>query len=155
MTRIDPRGPRFAAALTSVVLALALVLPMPAATAAAGLQWLVFAIGAFAGLQYQPWGVVFRRVIRPRLAAAQELEDPRAPRFAQLVGFGLLTVALLGALLGLAPVYSVAIGAALLAALLNAVFDLCLGCEMYVRMQRWRKRPVGPLRHSVRGPAGS
>ena len=82
MTRIDPRGPRFGAAVTSVVLAIALLVPLPGALLAAGLQWLVFAIGAFVGLQHQPWGVLFRRVVRPRLGPPEELEDPRAPRFA-------------------------------------------------------------------------
>ncbi len=149
MTRIDPRGPRFGAAVTSVVLAIALLVPLPGALLAAGLQWLVFAIGAFVGLQHQPWGVLFRRVVRPRLGPPEELEDPRAPRFAQLVGFGFVTVALIGGLLGWDGVYYLAIGAALLAALLNAVFDLCLGCEMYVRIARFRKQPIGPLRRPV------
>jgi hypothetical protein len=149
MTRIDPRGPRFGAAVTSVVLAIALLVPLPGALLAAGLQWLVFAIGAFVGLQHQPWGVLFRRVVRPRLGPPEELEDPRAPRFAQLVGFGFVTVALIGGLLGWDGVYYLAIGAALLAALLNAVFDLCLGCELYVRIARFRKQPIGPLRRPV------
>ena len=116
MTRIDPRGPRFGAAVTSVVLAIALLVPLPGALLAAGLQWLVFAIGAFVGLQHQPWGVLFRRVVRPRLGPPEELEDPRAPRFAQLVGFGFVSVALIGVLLGWDGVYYLAIGAALLAA---------------------------------------
>ncbi len=149
MTRIDPRAPRFGAALTSVVLVLALVLPQPWGAAAAFVQWAAFALGALAGLRYQPWGVIYRTVVRPWLAPPTELEDPRAPRFAQSVGLVFLTVALVGHLLGLSIVFLVAVGSALLAALLNAVFDVCLGCEMYVRIQRIRNRPMDPLRQPV------
>lgn len=146
MKRIDPRGPRFGAAITSVVLVLALLIPLPAGVIPAFVQWMAFGLGAFVGLQAQPWGIVYRTLVRPRLASPSELEDPRAPRFAQVVGFAFVTVALIGWIVGLDIVFYVAVGMALAAALLNAVFDFCLGCEMYVLLQRARKRPVGPLR---------
>lgn len=149
MTRIDPRGPRFGAAVTSAVLVAALLLPAPWGFVAAVVQAVAFALGALVGLQYQPWGVIFRQLVRPRLGPPSEREDPRAPRFAQMVGLLFLAVALLGWLASMEIVYFVAVGGALAAALLNAVFDVCLGCEMYVRIQRWRRQPMGPLREQV------
>lgn len=149
MNDIDPRGPRFGAAITSVMLILALLIPLPGGLVAALVQWAAFGLGAFVGLQYQPWGAIYRRLVRPRLGAPKEMENPQAPRFAQTVGFAFLTVALIGWLIGFDVVYYVAVGGALLAALLNAVFDFCLGCEMYVWLQRVRRRPVGPLRRPV------
>ena len=132
---VDPRGPRFAAAVTTLVLSVALVLASPILLA---LQTLVFAVGALLGPARQPYGAVFRRVIRPRLSAPTHLEDPAAPRFAQVCGLAFGVVGLLGFALGLTGLALAAIALALGAAFLNAVFDYCLGCEFYVRAQRLR-----------------
>ncbi len=100
-TQIDPRGPRFGGAVTTVVLALALVLVgTTAGTVLVAWQTLVFALGAIVGLHAQPYGIVFRKVIRPRLAPPAELEDAAPPRFAQAVGLGFLVVALIASLAG-------------------------------------------------------
>lgn len=74
--------------------------------------------------------------MRPRLGAPTELEDPRPPRFAQTVWLGFAVVGLLGALVGLPVVFYVAVAFALVAALLNAIFNFCLGCEMYLLAKR-------------------
>ena len=133
---IDPRGPRFSASLTSVVLALVLVTPTPVAVTLLALQTLVFGLGAVRGVQHTPYAWLFRTVVRPRLGAPHELEDPRPPRFAQAVGLGFALVGLLGFATGLTPLALVATGLALAAALLNAVFGFCLGCEIYLLLQR-------------------
>jgi len=133
---IDPRGPRFAASVTSVALALVLVTPTPTAVMVLALQTLVFAIGALRGVQHTPYAWAFKRFVRPRLGAPQELEDPRPPRFAQTVGLGFAVVALLGFASGFGAVALLATGCALAAALLNAVFGFCLGCEIYLLLQR-------------------
>ncbi len=140
-TQIDPRGPRFGGAVTTVVLALALVLVgTPAGTVLVAWQTLVFALGAIVGLHAQPYGIVFRKVIRPRLAPPAELEDAAPPRFAQAVGLGFLVVALIASLAGVTVVATVAIAFALAAAFLNAAFDFCLGCEMYLLGRRLAHR---------------
>ena len=126
---IDPRGPRFAAALTTVVLAVVLVTGSAWLLAA---QAVVFAVGAFAGLHRSPYGVLFRRFVRPRLAPPAELEDAAAPRFAQLVGFGFALVGTVALVVGATVVGQVAVAAALAAAFLNAAFGFCLGCEVYL-----------------------
>lgn len=83
-----------------------------------------------------PWGVLYRRVIRPRLKPPTELEDPRPPRFAQGVGLFVVTVGLILHLAGVPWALPIAAGAAFIAAFLNAVFGLCLGCQLYLLLQR-------------------
>jgi hypothetical protein len=136
---IDPRGPRLAAALTSVVLAAVLLLaPHPAAVVLLAVQVVLFAIGALAGVQRTPYAWLFRTLVRPRLAPPVELEDPAPPRFAQGVGLAFAVVGLVALLAGATVVGQVAVGLALVAALLNAVFALCLGCEAYLLLARLR-----------------
>jgi hypothetical protein len=103
-------------------------------------QTLVFALGAIVGLQAQPYGIFFRKVVKPRLAPPAELEDAAPPRFAQAVGLAFLVVALAAALAGITVVSAVAVAFALAAAFLNAVFAFCLGCEMYLMGQRLAHR---------------
>jgi hypothetical protein len=132
-TQIDPRGPRFGGAVTTVVLALALVfVGTPIGTLLVAWQTVVFGLGALVGLHAQPYGILFRKVIRPRLGPPAELEDAAPPRFAQAVGLGFLLVALVASIAGATVVATVAIAFALAAAFLNAAFNFCLGCEMYL-----------------------
>jgi len=133
---IDPRGPRVAAGLTSVVLALVLVTPQPLAGVLLAAQAVVFGIGAVRGVQHTPYAGLFRTFVRPRLGAPHDLEDPRPPRFAQAVGLLFAVIGLVGFLAGSALVGLVATGLALVAALLNAVFGFCLGCEIYLLLRR-------------------
>ena len=131
--QIDPRGPRFAASVTTLVLAAALVLAPSAATVALlAAQTVVFGIGAGLGVARTPYSWLFRTVVRPHLEPPSELEDPAPPRFAQTVGLGFAVVALAGYLTGADLLGAVATGFALAAALLNAAFDFCLGCELYL-----------------------
>jgi hypothetical protein len=135
--RIDPRGPQVAAALTSVVLAGVLLLaPRPLGVALLAAQVVVFAVGALRGVQHTPYAWLFKTLVRPRLGAPGELEDAAPPRFAQGVGLAFGLVALAGFLVGADLVGLVATGFALTAALLNAVFRFCLGCELYLILKR-------------------
>ena len=139
--QVDPRGPRFGGAVSTVVLAVALVLVgTTAGTVLLAWQTLVFALGAIVGLHAQPYGILFRKVIRPRLSPPAELEDAAPPRFAQAVGLAFLVVALVASLAGATAVATVAIAFALAAAFLNAAFDFCLGCEMYLLGKRLAHR---------------
>jgi hypothetical protein len=130
---IDVRGPRFAAAVTAVVLAVALVLGSGALVA---VQAIVFAIGAFAGLRYAPYGALFRVLVAPRLGPVREREPEAPPRFAQLVGLLFAVIGAAGYLLGAPVLGAVATGFALVAALLNATTGFCLGCELYLIARR-------------------
>jgi hypothetical protein len=135
---IDPRGPRFAAGVTAVVLAVAV---LTGSAWVLALQVLVFAIGAVFGVQRSPYGWIYRTLVRPRLGAPRELEDPAPPRFAQTVGLAVTGIGLVLAVAGVGGAAVVATGAiAFVAAFLNAVVGLCLGCEMYLRLAFLRAR---------------
>jgi len=135
--QIDPRGPRFAAVLTTVVLAAVLITGSGWLLAA---QAVVFAIAAIAGLQYSPYAWVYRTLVRPRLGAPRELEDARPPRFAQGVGLAFAVIGTVGYLAGLSWLGLTATALALGAAFLNAAFGYCLGCEMYLLLRRGQTR---------------
>jgi hypothetical protein len=138
---IDPRGPRFGAAVTAVLLVVVLLLG--ASTAGLALLGVVvasFAIGAARGAQGTWQGALYKGLVRPRLAAPAELEDAAPPRFAQVVGLVITGTGLALALLGVPWALEVAAGAALVAAFLNAVVGLCLGCELYLVLTRLRNR---------------
>ncbi len=135
--RVDPRGQRFAATLTTVVLATALVtIGTTFATVLIAAQLVVFAVGVLAGPARTPYAQLFAGFVRPRIGAPAETEDARPPRFAQVVGAVFALVGLGASLAGLTVVAAVAVGFALVAALLNAAIGLCLGCEMYLLVRR-------------------
>ena len=133
---IDPRGPQFSAAITSVVVIAALLTPPTVALVIIAVQAVLFALGTALGVQRTPHAWLFRTAIRPRLAPPTELEDPAPPRFAQAVGLVFALVAVVGFAAGATLVAQVALGMCLVAALLNAVFRFCLGCEMYLLLKR-------------------
>jgi hypothetical protein len=135
--QVDPRGPQFNAVLTSVVLALSLLTaPGAVGVTLLAVQAVLFAVGVGLGVQRTPAAWLFRRLVRPRLTAPDHLEDPQPPRFAQGVGLAFAVVGLLGYAVGLPVLGLVATGLALVAALLNAAFGLCLGCELYLLGRR-------------------
>lgn len=134
---IDARGPRFGAAITTAVLALALVTHSVVVIA---FQLVVFAIGAFSGPAKTPYAFVYKKFVKPRLSGDVPTEDVRPPQFAQLVGFGFALVATVAGLLGATTLFSVAVSFCLAAAFLNAAFDFCLGCEIYLLATRAFKR---------------
>ena len=134
---IDARGPRFGAAITTVVLAAAL---------ATGNVWfivvqaLVFAIGAFKGPQFTPYAFVYKTIVKPRLKGEVPTEEVKPPQFAQKVGLLFALVAIVGALLGIDALVIGAVSMALGAAFLNAAFNFCLGCEIYLLLLRARSK---------------
>jgi hypothetical protein len=138
--RIDPRGPRFAAGVTAVVVlavvALGLLGQTVAATILLGAQALVFLIAAVLGATRHPYGYVFKHLIRPRLKPPLELEDPAPPTFAQGVGFGVVTLGILLQLIGVPYSVAVAAAAAFIVAFLNSAFGYCLGCQIYLLLVR-------------------
>jgi hypothetical protein len=137
---IDPRGPRFGALITTVVFAVVLITGSVWLLAA---QALVFAAGALAGLRYAPYGLLYRWLIRPRLRPPAELEPEAPPRFAQGLGLLISLIGVTGYAAGITPLGLAAASAGLLAAFLNGVFGLCLGCEMYLLIRRmWPGRQV-------------
>ena len=138
---IDPRGPRFGAAITAVLLLTVVYLSLSPTTFSVSVSLLgivvaLFAIGAFLGNSKHPYGYLYKRLVRPLLQAPKELEDSRPPQFAQLVG---LLVAGTGLVLGGLDIQlglTIAAAAAFFAAFLNAVFNYCLGCQIWLGLAR-------------------
>ncbi|WP_433785223.1 DUF4395 domain-containing protein [Actinomycetospora sp. CA-101289] len=133
--RLDPRGVRFAAAITTVVLAVVL---LTGSGVLAALQAVVFAIPVVAGMRSSPYGALFRALIAPRLGPPAEHEDAAPVRFSQAIGLVFTVVAAVGYLSGATALGVVATAFALVAAFLNAAFGFCLGCEVYGLMARVR-----------------
>lgn len=150
---IDPRGPRFGATITVITLLIELVLLLGSNSGVTTnnsivVNWLtpagmllsfivlVFGIGAFAGIQKHPYGFVFKKLIRPRLQAPSELENPKPPTFAQLIGFIITAAGLVFLVLGISVGAIIAVAFAFVAAFLNSVFNFCLGCQIYVLLVR-------------------
>lgn len=136
-TLIDARGPRFGAVITTVVLAAALATNNVWFIV---VQALVFAIGAFKGPQYTPYAFIYKSFVKPRLKGEFETEDVRPPQFAQSVGLLFALTAIAGATTGLDLLFTIAVAGALGAAFLNAAFNFCLGCEIYLLLLRARKK---------------
>lgn len=173
---VDPRAPRFAAWITSVLLLVATFFGLtgPAAQPSSSASFGWFAYQPLSGASFSewalpsapllaraldpaflltlviaalflwgvispittPWSVLFRRVVRPRLAPPTELEDARPPRFAQGVGLVVVAIGLILHVTGVPLALPIATAAAFVAAFLNAAFGFCLGCQMYLLLQR-------------------
>ena len=133
---LDPRGQRFAASVTSVVIIVVL---------ATGWGWLalaqavVFAVTA-ADPRRGPYSFVYRALVLPRIGPPAEREPAAPVRFAQVVGFVFLTVAAIGYLSGVTALGVAFAALGLLAAFLNAAFGLCVGCEVYLAARRFGAR---------------
>jgi hypothetical protein len=131
---IDPRGLRFAAWATTLVLAVVL---LTSSTWLLAAQAVVFALGTRGA---NPYALFWRRFLKRTQPA--ELEDARPPRFAQLVGLVFAVVGVLGFAAGAPLVGLLATAGALAAAFLNAAFGICLGCELYLIIRRTTTKGV-------------
>ena len=138
---VDSRGPRFGATITTVVLAVVLITAGVSHLVAGWIlfaQTLIFAVGALAGLRFAPYGLIFRHLVRPRLGPPSKTEPEAPPRFSQGVGMVFAGIGAIGFAAGV-PLLGIVFAAfALAAAFLNAAFDYCLGCQMYLLIQRFR-----------------
>jgi len=161
---IDPRGPRFAAGITSLLLLVAAFLGLTGLSTSSDLATATVAerfldpgfllllviallfLWAVVSPRTAPWGVLYRTLIAPRLGKPTELEDPRPPRFAQGVGLFVVGIGLVLHLFGVPWALPIAAALAFVAAFLNAAFGLCLGCQLYLLLQRvglvGRERPA-------------
>ncbi|HEY7053102.1 MAG TPA: DUF4395 domain-containing protein [Mycobacterium sp.] len=140
-TDVDIRGPRFAASVTTAVLVVTLLVStvsVPAAAAILGLQAVVFALSAWRGPRHSPYGILFARLVAPRIGQPTEREPVAPLKFAQLVGLVFAVIGVIGFAAGAVVLGEIATGFALVAALLNAVFGICLGCQLYPLVTRLR-----------------
>ena len=136
-TLIDARGPRFGAVITTAVLATALATNNFWVILA---QAIVFAIGAIKGPQFTPYAFIYKTFVKPRLKGAVPTEDVRPPQFAQTVGLLFALTAVVGLAVGVNAIFTVSVAFALAAAFLNAAFNYCLGCQIYLLLLRARSK---------------
>ena len=147
--QIDPRGARFTAAITAVLLLVDVALGLVGGVAPTLAERVVqpafllllalaaiFVWSAAAGVARNPWSVLFRRFVRPRLGPPTELEDAAPPTFAQGVGAFVTIIGVVLHLLGVPYALVIAAAAAFVAAFLNAAFGYCLGCQIYLLLVR-------------------
>jgi Domain of unknown function (DUF4395) len=142
--QVDVRGPRFAAWVTTAVLVVTLIASSASLGAAAvilAVQAVVFAVGAVGGPRKHPYGLIFAKVVAPRLAPVTEKEPVPPLKFAQLVGFVFAVIGVAAFGTGLGTLGLIATGFALVAAFLNAAFAICLGCQLYPLVARLRRSP--------------
>jgi hypothetical protein len=126
---IDPRGQRFGAAVSAILLALGFA---AAQTLIVPLIGLALGVSAYLGTRWfvlgRPWPLVRRAL---RLEPPRELEHELPPRFAQALGALGLSLATLLFAVGLpAGGWLVAGVVAALQAVL-AITGYCLGCRLY------------------------
>jgi hypothetical protein len=142
--QVDVRGPRFAAWVTTIVIVATLVVSAASFAGAAvilALQAVVFAVGAWRGPRQHPYGLIFQRLVAPRLGPVTEKEPVPPLKFAQLVGLVFAVVGVIGFAVGIPLLGAIATGFALVAAFLNAAFGICLGCQLYPLVVRLRRTP--------------
>ncbi len=94
---IDPRGHRFGAGISAIILILA---------AATGTPWVVavallsIGVSAIFGLRYSVYGVAWRRIVAVAGLGKVRPEHEYPPRFAQVLGSVALTLALVAFAVG-------------------------------------------------------
>jgi hypothetical protein len=139
---IDARAPRFNQA---VIGTLALVAFLIGWWPLLGLLALQFALGLSLCRRWCLPCVAYFELVQPRLGEG-ELEDARAPRFANMIGLTVLTAATIAHAAGLHTLGWVLALLVAALALLAAVTGFCTGCEIYRLGARMRGIGHGELR---------
>ena len=118
----------------------AAVLVLTALTLLSGFYWLTIplAYGFWArvltGPTLSPLGWSAQNLIAPRLGPARPVAGP-PKRFAQAIGAAFSSTALvLGLVLGLGTAADVVLGLLVVAAGLESVFGVCLGCRVFAQL---------------------
>jgi len=129
---IDPRGHRFGAGVSALLLIGAFL---------TGMTWLValvlvsIGVSAAFGLRFSIYGVIWRRLSKALALPKVEPEHEYPPRFAQVLGSTALILALIAFGLGATTLgWALALAVAGLQTVL-AVTGYCLGCRLY--FLRW------------------
>lgn len=129
---IDPRGHRFGAAVSCLLLVGSFVANVPLGVAVALAS---IGVSAAFGLRWSIYGIAWRRIVRIFRLGPAEPEHEYPPRFAQTLGSVALVLSLLAFAAGLPVVgWAFALAVAGLQGVL-AVTGYCLGCRLY--FLRW------------------
>jgi hypothetical protein len=129
---IDPRGQRFGAGISAVVLGIAFVAGLPSLAALVGLD---LAISAAFGTRFFLPGRAWPAVRGGLRLGPVEPEHEYPPRFAQALGAAFIGLATLCFVAGLAPLGWLLVGAVAALQVLLAATGICVGCRLY--FLRW------------------
>jgi hypothetical protein len=129
---IDPRGHRFGAGLSALLLIASIVTGW-----VPGVILALLSIGTSAafGLRYSVYGAIWRRIARAARLGKVEPEHEYPPRFAQTLGSVVLIASLVAFLAGATPIGWLLVGAVATLQSVLAVTGYCLGCRLY--FLRW------------------
>jgi hypothetical protein len=151
--RIDPRGLRFGAGISSLVLS---------AGALTDSRWVVpmillsLGVSAAFGMRYSIYGIAWRQLVPMLRLGRAEPEHEYPPRFAQTLGSLGLTLSLVVFVAGVPLLgWVLALAVAALQGVL-AVTGYCLGCRLYF-LRWWVPSVVTAFwtRGRSRGPSGA
>jgi Domain of unknown function (DUF4395) len=152
---VDPRQPRLGQAITGLILIVGFVLDLRVV-----LPVLAVVLGAASllGPRFNPYAYLFRALLGAGFFGPPlELEESAPPRFANAVGFVVLSAATVAAYTQDSEWVAWGLGLLVAAlALLAAITGLCLGCELYVVGRRHVTRGRAPghiLRREVGAPS--
>jgi hypothetical protein len=129
---IDPRGHRFGASVSAVILVCSYLLNAPI-----GVLLVLLSIGTSAalGMRWSIYGVIWRRLVKALALGPTEMEHEYPPRFAQTLGSVCLTLSLVAFVAGLSLVGWILAGAVAALQTLLGVTGYCLGCRLF--FLRW------------------
>jgi hypothetical protein len=108
---------------------------------AIGWHWLLIplALGfwarVLAGPRYSPLALLATRVVAPRLGPPRDVAGP-PKRFAQGMGAAITTAGVVALALGWTTVTTILLAALVVAATLESVFALCIGCQVFALLIR-------------------
>jgi hypothetical protein len=129
---IDPRGHRFGATVSSLILIASF---LPGWVPGVAIVLLSIGVSAAFGLRYSIYGVIWRRIAKAAHLGKAEPEHEYPPRFAQTLGSIVLIASLASFALGAATLgWVLALAVAGLQGLLGLT-GYCLGCRLY--FLRW------------------
>jgi hypothetical protein len=139
--QLDPRGPRFGAGISSILMLLVIYLSLDPASESAALLVMGFAVvmftcGSILGPARHPYSYLYKYTLRKFLKAPAYLEPATPVHFAQVIGLVITGLGLGLGLLGVPYALPIAAAAAFMAAFVNAVFAYCIGCQMYLGLKR-------------------
>ena len=139
---IDERAPRFNQGVVALTCSFALATGRWGVAGVMGLQLIV---GLALGRRWCLPCVIYFEVVQPRIGEGA-IEDSRPPRFANMLGAGVLTAATALHAAGAHALGSVLVGAVAGLAGLAAITGLCVGCSVYKASARLRGIRPGATR---------
>lgn len=139
--QLDPRGPRFGAGITSVLMVLVMFFSLDTATESLALAILSFSVvmfifGSTIGPARHPYAYLYKYTLRKFLKPPSFTENEKPVQFAQVVGLLVTGSGLVLHLLAVPYALTISAAAAFFAAFINAAFAYCLGCQMYLGLKR-------------------